>query len=193
MTTTARKPRATLSKDERHRLLHYLIVMNAVQYGRGDGHARIARDASSQLGLKLNRGHVQRGNGHLQAIGAVPFVLRKRRPLRGSPSLISRSWAKVEALIRTNISGKVIAEGWTLRTVQRYVYDFDRVRIGLEPLAATLKLFGYEPGRNGPDSPIYLSDGTPAHSQRVHFEPGKIKVLDVPETIIEVVDGGAKP
>ena len=162
MTQTATiASKARMSNDQRHELLRYLITYNAAQYGRGDGQIRIAKDASVTLAFTVKASAVKRNLAFLQAIWAVPFQLRKRATIRGNVKLIGRSWGRIDDFIRTTMSGRVIAELWTLRTAQRFLKAIHGVRIALEPLASSLTVHGYRIPDNDPDAWIIVVDGAP--------------------------------
>lgn len=160
MTTTARKPK--MDNEQRQQLLSYLITNNAMQFGRGDGHQDIAKAASIELGFDVKITAVQSNIAFLQKITALPFQLRKRNLLGGSQMIINRTWDKLDTMIRTSVSGRVTAEHWSLRTVQRFAKRLHKINIGLEPLAQVMKTRGYNVSADKPDEQIYIaSTGAP--------------------------------
>ncbi len=160
MTTTARKLKMT--NDHRHQLLGYLITYNAIQFGRGDGHKEIAKAASAELGFEVKISAVQSNIAFLHKITALPFALRKRNILGGSQMIINRTWDSLDTMIRTTISGRIIAEHWSLRTVQRFAKLLHKINIGLDPLAKAMETRGYKVSAETPDEQIYIaSTGAP--------------------------------
>ena len=153
--------KARMTNDQRHELLRYLITHNAAEYGRGDSHDDIRKAASNELGFTVKRTTVQSNIAFLQTISALPFHLRKRGSIKGSQRLISRSWDKLDLFIRTVMSGKVLAECWTLRTAQRYAKAQCHVRVGLQPLATALIARGYTIPNDDPDAVIVIVHGAP--------------------------------